>query len=81
MVQEHLEKAKLFFKYKIPAFIIIENGDWNWVEIDEVLEDFMYVIHISGDKLGIKQRIFYIDIIRFEEIKNFKKKEEKKDGR
>jgi len=69
MIKRFKEKAQIFLDEDIRAFIITSDGDWNYCDIIVVGEKFCYVEHFGGHKIGTKQRIFYVDIIKFDEFK------------
>ena len=68
-VERYREKAQIFLDEDIRAFIITENGDWNYCDIVLVTDKYVYVEHFAGNRNGTKDRIFFIDILKFDEYK------------
>ena len=69
MVERYKEKADVFLKENIKAFITTVNGDWHYCYIVFVTDKYVYIQNASKDKLQKKERIFYVDIVKFEEYK------------
>jgi len=57
------EKAQVFLDEDIRVFIITTNGDYNFCDILLVTDKYIFVQHFAGHKEGLKERIFYSDIV------------------
>lgn len=75
LIERYRIKAKIFLDENIKAFIITSNSNWNYCDILFVSDNSIYIQHFAGKRIMQKERIFYTDIIKFEEYK------EKEDGR
>lgn len=77
-IQDKIErlraKADIFLKDNLKAFIIDTAENYYFCYIVFVGHNSIYVQHFDGKKKGENERIFYPDIIRFDE---YKEKEEK----
>jgi hypothetical protein len=71
MVKEQIirnkEKAKLFLEKNIKAFISNINGDYFFCNILSVYEDFIIVKGFAGRRKYEEEKIYFLDIKRFEE--------------
>lgn len=70
LVERFKEKADIFLDEDIRAFIVTVNGDWHYCDVILVTDKYIYVKHFSGKKAGQKERIFFVDILKFEEYEN-----------
>lgn len=66
-VERNKEKAKIFLNNKIRAFIQDVNSNYFFCDITSVHDDFIEVIGFVGKRKFERDRIYYVDIIRFEE--------------
>ena len=66
-------KAEDFLKNNIKAFIVDTNNTWYSCEIVLVGDVSLLIKNFEGDNIDIKQKIYWADVIRFEE---YNKKEE-----
>ena len=62
-------KADLFLKNDIKVFIVDTLDNYYWCDILSVGEDYLFVQHFTGKKKFEKERILWLDIIKFEEYK------------
>ncbi len=62
-------KAELFLKKDIKVFIVDTLDNYYWCDILSVGEDYLFVQHFTGKKKFEKERILWLDIIKFEEYK------------
>lgn len=60
-------KAEIFLNKNIKAFIVDANNDFYFCDIKSVGEDYLIVIGFAGQRKLEKDKIFFIDILRFEE--------------
>ena len=67
-------KAEIFLADNLKAFIIDTSDNYYFCEIIFVGENCIHVQHFTGKKKFEKDRIFYPDIIKFEE---YEKREER----
>ncbi|KKM13645.1 hypothetical protein LCGC14_1714220 [marine sediment metagenome] len=76
-IKEKLErfkvKAEIFLSKNIKAFIVDANNDFYFCDIESVGEDYLIVMGFAGQRKSEKDKIFFIDILRFEE---YEEKEE-----
>ena len=70
MEERFKAKAEIFLRNNIKAFIVDVFDNYYFCEILFVDDDSIHVQHFTGKKQSEKERIFYPDIIRFEEYKN-----------
>ncbi len=73
MAERMKAKAEIFLKDSIKAFIVDVFDNYYFCDIIFVGEDSIHVQHFTGKKKFEKERIFYPDIIKFEEYKEEKK--------
>ena len=66
-------KAELFLNSNIKAFIKDTNNTYYFCDILTIGEAFVYVQNFKGQRQGVKERIFWSDIIIFEEYKEMEK--------
>ena len=67
-ITEHMkEKARLFLKNDIRAFIKDIFDNYHFCEIKEVHEDWIIIEHFKGNRDGESIRLFLIDIKLIEE--------------
>jgi len=67
-------KAEIFLKNSIKAFIVDVYDNYYFCEIIFVGEDSIHVQHFTGKKKYEKERIFYPDILKFEEYEENSKR-------
>lgn len=60
-------KAELFLEKNIKAFIVDINNDFYFCDIESIGDDHLVVIGFAGRRKFEKDKIFFIDILRFEE--------------
>lgn len=70
--ERYKEKAKIFLKENIKTFISDINGDYFFCDIIEVSDNFLVVKGFAGKRNGEIDRLFFIDILRFEEYEEKK---------
>ncbi len=61
------EKAKIFLEKNIKAFIVDINNDFYFCEIKKVDDYSVEVFGFVGRRKFEADRIFFVDILRFEE--------------
>ena len=66
-VERFKAKAELFLKKDIKAFITDVYDNYYFCKILIVGEDYLYIQHFTGKKELEKERILWLDIIKFEE--------------
>ena len=66
-------KAEDFLKNNIKAFIVDINDTYYFCEIIFVGDISVHVYNFKGKRIGEKDRIYWADVLRFEE---YEKKEE-----
>lgn len=66
-VERFKVKASIFLNKKIKAFIEDVGKDYYFCEIVSVQEDYIEVVGFAGRRKYERDRIFFIDILRFEE--------------
>ena len=62
-------KAELFLKNDTKVFIVDTLDNYYWCDILLIGEDYLFVQHFTGKKKFEKERILWLDIIKFEEYK------------
>ena len=60
-------KADLFLDKEIKTFIVDINNDFYFCNIESVEEDSLVVLGFAGRRKFERDKIFFIDILRFEE--------------
>jgi len=63
------EKAEIFLRNDIPLFIEDYLGTYYFCLIREITSDYIKVWNFTGKRKGETDRIFFVDIIRFDEYK------------
>lgn len=66
-VERNKAKAKIFLEKNIKAFIEDINHDYYFCEIMALDEDFIEVLGFAGRRKFERDKIFFIDMLRFEE--------------
>ena len=66
-IERYKIKAELFLKDNIKAFIKDTSDNYYFCHIIFAGEDCIHVQHFKGKKKLEKERIFYVDIIKFVE--------------
>lgn len=66
-IQRYKDKANIFLNDNISAFIENFDGDYFFCEILEVSDNYIIVKGFAGNRNGETDRIFFIDVKRFEE--------------
>ena len=61
--------ANLFLKNNLKAFITDYGKNFFFCDIIYVCDDYVLVENFSGQKKGQQERIFFLNIERFEEYK------------
>lgn len=69
MAERMKAKAEIFLNNNLKAFIVDVYDNYYFCEILFIGEDSIHVQHFTGKKKFEKERIFYPDIIKFEEYK------------
>jgi len=62
-------KAELFLSKDIKVFIVDTLDNYYFCDILLVGEDYLFVQHFTGKKKFEKERILWLDIIKFEEYR------------
>ena len=70
--ERNKEKAKIFLEGNIRAFIENFSEDYFFCNILEVHENFVIVSCFAGQRKGEVERVFFIDIKKFEEYEEKK---------
>ncbi len=70
MAERMKVKAEIFLKNDLKTFIIDVFDNYYFCKIIFVGEDSVHIQHFVGKKKFEKERIYYSDIIKFEEYKN-----------
>lgn len=73
-------KAEGFLKNNTKAFIVDLNDTYYFCHIVFVGEDCIHVQHFEGSKKFEKERIYWADVIKFEEYKEREKEAKRGDG-
>lgn len=60
-------KAKIFLEKNIKTFIVDIDNNYYFCDLKSIEEDFLIVIGFAGRRKFETDKIFFIDIIRFEE--------------
>jgi len=63
------EKARIFLKNDLRAFIKDIYDNYHFCKIKEVMEDWLVVEHFKGKRVGENIRLFLVDIKIFEEYR------------
>ena len=70
-VKEQIErlkcKANFFLMNSIKTFIVDTSDDYYFCEILSFDENYIYVKHFTGKRIGEEDKILWFDIIKFEE--------------
>ena len=66
-VARYKEKAEIFLRNKTKAFIEDIDKNYYFCDITKVEEDFIEVIGFAGRRKFERDKIYFTDIIRFEE--------------
>ena len=74
-IERYKIKADLFLKSKIKTFIKDTLDNYYFCYIIFAGDECIYVQHFKGKKKYEKERIFYVDIVKFVEYKEDIKKE------
>lgn len=81
MIKEKIErwklKADMFLKNNIKAFIVDTSDNYYFCTIDKLGDLYLFVNSFAGQRKGNRDRIMWIDILRFDE---YKKDNHKGDG-
>ena len=72
-VERIREKAKIFLNKNIKAFIVDINDNFYFCDITLVSDDFIEVVGFAGRRKFERDKIFLIDILRFEEYEELEK--------
>ena len=70
-------KAEDFLRNNIKAFIVDVNDTYYFCDILLVGDEGVYIQNFKGIKEGIKKKIFWADIVKFEEYKDKTELEDK----
>lgn len=68
------EKAKIFLNKNIKAFIVDINNNFYFCDIKFVGEDSLEVIGFAGNRKFERDKIFFVDIVRFEEYEELEER-------
>lgn len=60
-------KAEVFLNTKTKAFIVDADNNFYFCDIIFVGDVYCEVISFAGNRNGEKNRLYYVDILRFEE--------------
>lgn len=66
-IERYKAKAKIFLAEDIKTFIEDVNGSYYFCKILKVNDNYFVVKSFVGKRLNELDRIFFVDIIRFEE--------------
>jgi hypothetical protein len=62
-------KAEGFLKDNIKAFIVDINNSYHFCNITQVNSNDLYILNFAGKKINEEEKLFWADIIKFEEYK------------
>ena len=74
MIERYKVKAELFLENDIKAYIVDLSGNYYFCEMLFVGDNAILVLNFAGHRKGENTRIYYTDIIKFEE---YRKEDEK----
>jgi|6_EtaG_2_1085325.scaffolds.fasta_scaffold03328_9 hypothetical protein len=66
-IERFKAKAKIFLAENLKTFIEDINGDYYFCKILKVNDNYFVVKSFAGKRMREMDRIFFVDIIRFEE--------------
>ena len=67
------EKAKIFLKNNTKAFIVDVKDNYYFCDIELIGDDSLIVVGFAGRRKYEQDKIFFIDILRFEEYEEVQK--------
>ena len=69
MLERWKIKAEIFLKNDTRVFLVDTNDTYYWADLVYVGEDTVTVLPFEGEYKGIKKKLFWADVKKFEEYK------------